>query len=65
MDPNEDILKVFQELPEHRMTGLWPLMGKYKTACRLSQGTRLDKLAYRKERALRLERDLRKQLGLD
>ena len=69
MDSNEDILTVFQELPDHQRSELQRLIDDYSSACRLSQGSRLDQLAYWKNywkmRALCLEHDLRKQLGLD
>ncbi len=64
-DPNEDILRVFQELPDHRRSELQRLIDEYNSACRLPQGSRLDQLAYWKKRVLSLEHDLRKQLGLD
>ncbi len=65
MTPNEDILRVFQELPDNRRSELQQLIREYNFACRLSQGSRLDQLAYRKKRVLALEHDLCKQLGID
>ena len=65
MTPNEDILSVFQELPDHRKSDLQHLIFEYNLACRQSQGSQPHQSVYWKKRVLSLEHDLRKQLGLD
>jgi len=63
--PNEDILRVFQELPDHRKSDLQSLIDEYHSACRQSQGSQPHQSAYWKKKVSDLEHDLRKQLDLD
>jgi hypothetical protein len=65
MTPNEDILRVFQELPDNKRAELQQLIYEYKYACRLSQRLRPDQLHSWKKRALALEHELREFLDLD
>ena len=65
MEPNEDILRVFQELPDQRKSDLQSLIDEYHSACELSQVSQSYLLAYWKKRTLDLEHNLRKQLSLD
>ena len=65
MTPNEDILSVFQELPDKRKSDLQSLIDEYNFACKLSQKPRSDQLPYWKKMILALEHDLREQLRLN
>jgi len=65
MTPNEDILRVFQELPNHRKSDLQSLIDEYHSACRQSLESPLHQSRYWKKKVLNLEHDLRKQLDLD
>ncbi len=62
MDPNEDILRVFQKLPDHRKSDLKSLIDEYNFAFKQSQRLRPDQLPYWKKRVLDLEHDLRELL---
>ena len=65
MEPRQDILTAFQKLPKDRKSELQRLIDEYETACELSQGPRPDRSAHWTTKALDLEDDLRKRLGLD
>ncbi len=65
MEPSQDILTAFQELPERRKSDLQRLIDDYEAACHLSQGPRPDRSVHWKTKALDLEDYLRKSLGLD
>ena len=65
MDPNEDILRVFEKSPDHRKSDLQSLIDEYTSACELLQVSQWYLSVYWKKRVLSLEHDLRKQLGLD
>ena len=65
MEPNQDILTAFQELPEIRKSELQRLIDEYETACELSRGPRPARSKHWMTRAWDLEENLKKRLGLD
>ena len=65
MKPNEDILNAFHQLADREKLELKRVLDEYEAACHLSQGPRPDRSVHWTTKALDLEDDLRKRLGLD